>query len=102
MNIRETLKRALADREIASSPSAYRNERLTRVVEELAENEYTSEWLHTVGKPHIEFHAHSESDGRNLKHLYDQGVRAGNPRLAGVYSRSDLKEVIRADSAAYT
>lgn len=54
-------------------------------------NFYISEWEHPLRGGKLEYHLHNEEKGKELKALYDNGKRAGNPFLVEVYSREDLE-----------
>ena len=60
----------------------------------MPEHSYMSEWLHTLGGVKYEYHMHRADIANALKKLYNQGVRGGNPRLTGMYSKRDLYEII--------
>lgn len=95
MTPREIFKRALKDPKIDIDVIALsRVAQIEKIIKELTEGGYVSEWRHTLGEVEYEYHMHSAAFGETLKGLYDKGVRGGNGKLTNVYSRSDLEEII--------
>ena len=95
MNPIGTFKTALKDPSInidVISPS--HADEITRLVNELAPDEYVSEWRHNLWAVRYEYHRHKGPVASALKQLYDQGMYGGNPKLTHLYSRSDLRKLL--------
>ncbi|HLC73106.1 MAG TPA: hypothetical protein VJH20_00545 [Candidatus Nanoarchaeia archaeon] len=94
MKLREMLKKALQDPELkieAIIPEEYA--KLDDFLANLPDNILVSEWLHTLGYAKYEYHIHIGETADNLKKLYEQDVRVGNPKLLRLYSKKELKDI---------
>lgn len=99
MDIRKILKRALHDPRL--NIEAIMPEEFTKIstsIKGLSDQTIISEWLHTLGFAQYEYHIHEEKVAGDLQRLYSQGIRGGNPRLLRLYSKNDLKKIIRESS----
>ena len=54
---------------------------------------FVSEWEHPLLGGKLEYHLHTKKRGEELRTLYDQGRRCGNPSLLEVYSRVYIEEM---------
>jgi len=63
------------------------------ILANLPDNILVSEWLHTLGYAKYEYHIHIGETADNLKKLYEQDVRVGNPKLLRLYSKKELKDI---------
>ena len=95
MKPREVFKTALQDPRLEIElliPEEYITVKET--LDNLPDNILISEWLHTLAYGKYEYHIHNGETAINLKHLYSNGARAGNPRLIRLYSKKDLINII--------
>jgi hypothetical protein len=72
--------------------------RLRELVAQLPAHSVVSEWSYG-GR--YEYHVHQSDVGASLRDLFDQGHRAGNPRLIQVYSIEKLMDLTQEALSAH-
>ena len=64
---------------------------LSRLVKHLPEDHWVSEWRYGGEYAYYE---HTADIGPKLKKFYEQGKKAGNPKLTNVYSKKRLEIIL--------
>ena len=101
----DILRAALEDRcveglKVVSSTNA---EQLRGVLEKYPEAVYFSEWRFEMAGPlRYGYRAHNAELGKKVYELFNQGVKAGLPRLTAVYSREEMQQRIKEDLVSYS
>lgn len=97
---RETFKTALADLRLDIEvliPDNY--PKVAATLRSLPEDIVISEWRHVLGGIKYEYHVHTGQTAAELKRIYDEGQRGGNPKLVNVYTKAELENIVQAPSA---
>lgn len=92
MNTRKVLRKALSAERIPDLPVLVSSDSvcLERLLDDMPENGFVSEWRNDLGKVSYEYRIHDEAEGTILRQLLKSGNVGRYPLLTAVYSREDI------------
>ncbi|MBW2997394.1 hypothetical protein KY349_03585 [Candidatus Woesearchaeota archaeon] len=96
MNARKVLRKALSAECVPDLPVLDSSDsvRLERLLGDMPENGFVSEWRNDLGKVSYEYRVHDETEGAILRQLLKSGSVGRYPLLTAVYSREDIRSFL--------
>src|SRR3989338_7618615 len=67
--------------------------RLRGLISDIPDGAYISEWRYGMGDIKYEYHIHVGNGAKELKEAYESGAIGGHPKLTGLYSKEELRDI---------